>query len=118
LKKGDHVLGIFIDLSIAFDTIDHKILLSKLESYGIRGEAHKLLKSYLINRKQHVSVLNEISRNLSVVYVCMYVSQGWAELSPRSAPSLLLFWGSYMQTTMSPGTSGQRNTQRHARVKI
>ena len=68
LKKGDHVLGIFIDLSKAFDTIDHKILLSKLESYGIRGEAHKLLKSYLTNRKQHVSVLNEISENLSVLY--------------------------------------------------
>ena len=68
LKRGDHVLGIFIDLSKAFDTIDHDILLSKLENYGIRGEAHKLLKSYLSDRKQYVNVLDEISDKLPVLY--------------------------------------------------
>jgi hypothetical protein len=68
LKKGNHVLGIFIGLSKAFNTIDHKILLSKLKSYEIRGEAHKLLKSHLTSHKQHASVLNEISENLSVLY--------------------------------------------------
>ena len=59
LKNKEHVLGIFIDLSKAFDTINHQILLSKLETYGIRANAHSLIKSYLYCRKQYVSVLGE-----------------------------------------------------------
>ena len=68
LKAGNHVLGIFIDLSKAFDTIDHSILLKKLNTYGIRGRAHKLLESYLSDRKQYVGVLNEISDTLPVLF--------------------------------------------------
>ena len=68
MEKGDHVIGIFIDLSKAFDTIDHEILLEKLESYGIRGNALLLIKSYLSNRKQCVSTLGEISDKLDVIY--------------------------------------------------
>ena len=49
-------MGIFIDLSKAFDTLSHKILLSKLNRYSIRGVAYNWLKNYLINRKQFVEI--------------------------------------------------------------
>ena len=53
-EKGEHCLGLFIDFRKAFDTVDHSILLSKLEHMGIRGVPLELLKSYLSNRNQYV----------------------------------------------------------------
>ena len=55
LQQKKHVIGIFIDLSKAFDTIDHNKLLVKLEHYGIRGSCHKLLTNYLLKREQYIN---------------------------------------------------------------
>ena len=53
--------GVFIDLKKAFDTINHDILLAKLENYGIRGVINSWFRSYLIDRKQTTEVHNVAS---------------------------------------------------------
>ena len=47
-----------MDLSKAFDTIDHKILIHKLKYYGVRGQALAWFTNYLQDRKQYVSFNN------------------------------------------------------------
>lgn len=49
--------GIFIDLRKAFDTIDHRIILKKLEYIGVRGMVLKWVESYLSNKKQYVDFI-------------------------------------------------------------
>ena len=56
LDNGHFACGIFIDLQKAFDTVDHNILVSKLEYYGVRGVAQNWFSSYLQNRKQFVTI--------------------------------------------------------------
>lgn len=68
INKKKHVLGIFIDLSKAFDTLDHTILLHKLEHYGVRGKTLEFLTSYLTDRHQYVHIFDEKSEKLSIIY--------------------------------------------------
>lgn len=66
LDNDKLVLGVFIDLKKAFDTVNHNILLDKLFFYGIRGNAHKLITSYLNHRTQFVNWNNHHSHNLEI----------------------------------------------------
>jgi hypothetical protein len=90
-------IGSFLDLSKAFDVVDHDILLRKMAGMGIRGVAQKWFQSYLENREQKVKITyrrketNEIINFLSqkrpirygvpqgsvlvpMLYICCYIS--------------------------------------------
>ena len=59
LYDGEYVLGFFLDIRKAFDTVNHDILLHKLYAYGIRGVAHDWMKSYFSSCVQYV-VYNDV----------------------------------------------------------
>ena len=73
LDLGYTPINIYIDLSNAFDTLDHNILISKLHHYGIKGAALQLLISYLSNRKQFVQYGDILSQKTDIL---MDVPQG------------------------------------------
>jgi len=56
-------LGIFIDFGKAFDTVQRKILLNKLQQVGIRGQENKWFESYLKDRSQFIQILNSKSQH-------------------------------------------------------
>ena len=56
IDNGEYVLGIYLDLRKAFDTVDHNILLGKLNHYGFRGHVNKFIQSYLNGREQYTTI--------------------------------------------------------------
>ncbi len=70
---------IFLDLSKAFDTLDHQLLIKKLEYYGLNGLSIKLMECYLANRKQYIEIDDS---NSDMLDLTTGVSQG-SILRPR-----------------------------------
>ena len=66
-NENKFTLGVFIDLSKAFDTVNHNILLNKLSLYGIKNNSLKWFSSYLSDRKQYVQTSVFKTTNLNVV---------------------------------------------------
>ena len=54
LQRNEYTIGVFIDLSKVFDTVDHNVLLKKLEIYGISGIHLQWFRNYLSNKKQYI----------------------------------------------------------------
>ena len=75
LDNRNTVILVLLDLSAAFDTVDHRLLLDKLHEIGIRDNAHRWIQSYLSQRTQVVKVDNVTSRSVDL---CFGVPQGIA----------------------------------------
>ena len=66
LERRAVTCSVFVDLRKAFDTVNHSILLAKLDRYGVRGLSHDLLKSYLYHRKQY-SIINGFKSDIKEI---------------------------------------------------
>ena len=66
LDEGKFACGVFLDFQKAFDTVNHKILISKLEHYGIRGLPLHLFQNYLEKRSHFVEINKKSSNVLSI----------------------------------------------------
>ena len=64
--------GVFLDIAKAFDTVNHRILLRKLEYYGLRGKTLMWFESYLTNREYHVNIRKHQSENYTLKYGIPY----------------------------------------------
>ncbi len=69
MDKNSTPVNIFLDISKAFDTLDHKILLDKRKYYGLDGVSLKLMESYIIDRKQYVNIDDTDSEVLTLKLV-------------------------------------------------
>jgi hypothetical protein len=65
MENKHQVIGLFLDLTNAYDVLNHQILLDKLETYGIRGLANKWFQSSLSNRTKFVGIAHEAKSHLS-----------------------------------------------------
>ena len=68
IDNVNYECGIFNDLKKAFETVNHTILLRKLDHYGIRGISLQWFESYLSNRNQYVSVNVHTSEQLCITH--------------------------------------------------
>ena len=74
LENNLYTSGVFTDLSKAFDTVNHSIILKQLEIYGIHRNYLEWFKSYLRNRKQYIQIVDK--NKTEILSVTCGVSQG------------------------------------------
>lgn len=68
IDNGMYTIGIFMDLSKAFDTMDHNILLNKLSHCGFRGNSQEWFRNYLESNLFHITKYHHKLKRSSVVY--------------------------------------------------
>ena len=93
LEKGHSAVGLFLDLKKAFDTVDHDLLLQKMNIYGIRGNVLNWFSSYLRNRKQTV-IYNNHESDYKEIKCGVPQGQGC-----QPVRNFRILYGFYMQNT-------------------
>ena len=68
LDNGNYAASVFLDFDKAFDTVNHEILIDKLENYGIRGIVKNWFESYLKNRHQIVKIGDTLSDKMQITF--------------------------------------------------
>ena len=106
-QKNHFTLGVFIDLSKAFDTVDKDILFTDLENYGVNGNNLRWFQSYLKNRKQYLNFNNKITNFVTnslwcssrvhtwtsvILNLCKYFNNASDILDPMFADDTNLFY--------------------------
>ena len=76
-EKDNYTLDVFIDLSKAFDTVDHTILIKKLEIYGIKGVNLARFRNYLTNRIQYISITRNLEADTKKSVAGLLKTQYW-----------------------------------------
>jgi hypothetical protein len=90
LNNKQIVGGIFCDLSKAFDCVDHDILISKMEKYGIIVKGKELIQSYIKGRYQRVLIGSKTNHNITVSYWAL-IKHGVPQGSVLGPTLLLLY---------------------------
>ena len=112
INVDEIVLGVFLDFSQAFDTVNHQILLMKMYKYGIKGIALSWFESYLSNGNQYVSFSNHNYESMLIscgvpqgsiwVHFCFcYMSMIWLMFLQFYVPFHLLMTRMYSFKAMS-----------------
>ena len=90
LEKKNTTIGLFLDLSKAFDTLEHRIILQKMYRYGIRGQCLSWFESYLRNRKMRVKC-SPTSTGTTVRSECFEINYGTPQGSCLGPLIFLIF---------------------------
>ena len=80
-EKYHYALDVFLDLLKAFDTVDHTILIKKIEMYGIKCINLPWFRSYLANRIQHISITHDLKKTLKISVAGFRKAQYWDHYS-------------------------------------
>ena len=96
IENNQYSCGDFLDFSTAFDTVNHAILLEKLQLYGIRGVVLQFFTSYLVKRHQFVLLWNTVSPQTITCRIPQAVRsvRSYSLSTSTICQTVLMFWSS------------------------